>query len=157
MPCSLQNVSSLTRAWTQALWAVKGQKSNHWLTREFPGWFLYNTEKFGHWKKKFWSFRWVMHYLHSQCIWQNWSHGLALLHSGWEIKNTYGYVCEVIIRVKNSLHWSDLYWKFICGNKKKLKIVRKNCFMSFKTNVKSLHNENLKWFPNYKPFSLTFR
>ena len=40
--CSLQNVSSLTRAWTQALRAVKAQKSNHWFIREFPGWFMYN-------------------------------------------------------------------------------------------------------------------
>ena len=62
------------------------------------------------------SFRWVMHYLHSHCIWQNWCHGLALLHSSWEIKNTHGYVCQVIIKVKEviTLEWSLLkiyMWK----------------------------------------------
>ena len=34
VPCSLQDLSSLTRDWTQA-WAVKALSPNHWSTREF--------------------------------------------------------------------------------------------------------------------------
>ena len=35
MPCSLRDLSSPTRCWTQAP-VVKAQSPNHWTTREFP-------------------------------------------------------------------------------------------------------------------------